>query len=100
MNLYKRPEKETDPDKYPGVVNYREPPSGREKMKDGCCHQTVLAGQRCSDCSFRDPQTGSIGSPPKHDWAIWPETDGLVQRCRITGEYRDTPEEDKFWKRG
>jgi hypothetical protein len=69
MNQYKRPEKETDPAKYPGVVNYNQLPSGREKMKDGCCHQTVLAGERCSDCSFRDPQTGSIGSPRKlEEW--------------------------------
>lgn len=80
MKPYKRPEKETDPDKAPGQTINRPPahlsgtldkeieefknlPSGRQKHTDGCCHQTVLAGRRCSDCSFRDPETGSIGSP-------------------------------------
>lgn len=34
-----------------------------------------------------------------HEWAIWPETDGLEQRCRKCGAYRPTPEADKFWKK-
>lgn len=39
----------------------------------------------------------SLLFPCKHDWHIWPETDGLEQRCSKCGEYRRTPEEDKFW---
>lgn len=35
-----------------------------------------------------------------HDWAIWPETDGTEQRCRICKEFRRTPPEDMFWKKG
>lgn len=34
------------------------------------------------------------------NWVIWPETDGLEQKCLKCGKYRKTPEEDKFWKKG
>lgn len=32
-----------------------------------------------------------------HAWVIWPETDGQEQKCLGCGDYRKTPEEDKFW---
>lgn len=25
------------------------------------------------------------------DWQVWPETDGLEQRCMVCGKYRKTP---------
>lgn len=34
----------------------------------------------------------------KHNWVIWPETDGLEQQCSLCKTYRATPEEEKFWK--
>ena len=33
----------------------------------------------------------------QHDWHIWPETDGLEQKCSKCGKYRNTPIEDQFW---
>lgn len=30
-------------------------------------------------------------APCKHNWQIWPETDGQEQRCMKCGEYRKTP---------
>ena len=32
-----------------------------------------------------------------HDWHIWPETDGLEQRCSVCHQYRTTPDEERFW---
>lgn len=29
--------------------------------------------------------------PCAHDWKVWPETDGLEQRCMKCGAYRRTP---------
>jgi hypothetical protein len=77
MNLYKRPEKETDPNKLPGQIINRPPgpdtlqhnieqyqqyeaqrnrerPDYQPRMADGCCHKTVFAGWRCIGCPFDD----------------------------------------------
>jgi hypothetical protein len=34
-----------------------------------------------------------------HDWHIWPETDGLEQRCAVCFDFRETPVQDRFWLR-
>lgn len=35
--------------------------------------------------------------PGEHDWHIWPETDGMEQRCSECGIFRKTPYEAMFW---
>lgn len=48
---------------------------------------------------YAAPRSAHEPEPHIHEWAIWPETDGLEQRCRTCGEYRRTPPEDQFWKK-
>lgn len=33
----------------------------------------------------------------EHEWTIWPETDGLEQKCILCNKFRVTPMEDRFW---
>lgn len=38
-----------------------------------------------------------MSHPCENKWVIWPETDGLEQRCECCGAFRTTPIEDRFW---
>ena len=67
-------------------------PAQGEQEKDYLC--PYCAGAGCEACTF-GPANNAAGCV--HDWAIWPETDGMEQRCRKCGELRVTPEADKFW---
>jgi hypothetical protein len=65
MKPYKRPEKETDPNKLPGQIVNR--PPGPDTLKHSieqweryekdrnCCHQTMLLGYRCVGCPYAKP---------------------------------------------
>lgn len=55
---------------------------------------------------IKEPWRGILKNDPdrviiacEHDWQIWPETDGLEQRCSRCGAYRPTPTEDQFWRK-
>lgn len=39
----------------------------------------------------RDYADRVTAAPCEHDWKIWPETDGQIQRCMKCKAYRDTP---------
>jgi len=57
---------------------------GREKIEYSSCDNPNCTKVNIFSC--------------KHRWAIWPETDGLQEKCLSCGAFRATPLVDQFWK--
>lgn len=54
------------------------------------CKQQYCCGDRYN-CTGPENPPRQYYEDHRHEWVIWPETDGLEQKCMKCGSYRSTP---------